>query len=181
MFAWKFLNNKIAVYCTRSAGCDADIYQRARLQQELTIWIYKSSPVRGVDISKPEGKGFRLLGIPTVRGRVVQATLKMLLEPVFDPYFSPNSYGFRRGRSQHQAVGAARQIVNKDNPYVVDIEFFDRIRHDRRIARPNHERQSDKLIVSGNVNGSLPPNDRIHKKFHTLNKFNILINNYRST
>ena len=62
----------------------------------------------------------------------------MLLEPVFDPHFSPNSYGFRPGRSQHQAVQAAQQIINSGKPYVVDIDLsklFDRIHHDRLIAR----------------------------------------------
>jgi group II intron reverse transcriptase/maturase len=69
---------------------------------------------------------------------VVQTTLKLLLEPIFDPHFSPNSYGFRPGRSQHQAVQAAQQIINSGKPYVVDIDlskFFDRIHHDRLIAR----------------------------------------------
>jgi len=71
----------------------------------------------------------RLLGIPKVRDRVVQATLKLLLEPIFDPYFTPNIYGFRPGRSQHQAVEAAQRIVNSGKPYVVDIvlsKFLDR-------------------------------------------------------
>jgi group II intron reverse transcriptase/maturase len=62
----------------------------------------------------------------------------LLLEPIFEPHFSVHSYGFRPGRSQHQAVQAAQQIVNSGKPYVVDIDlskFFDRIHHDRLIAR----------------------------------------------
>jgi len=110
----------------------------SQLQQELTNWTYKPSPVRRVELPKPDGKGVRLLGIPTVRDRVVQTTLKLLLEPIFEPQFSPHSYGFRPGRSQHQAVQAAQQIVTSGKPYVVDIDlskFFDRIHHDRLIAR----------------------------------------------
>jgi group II intron reverse transcriptase/maturase len=110
----------------------------SQLQQELTNWTYKPSPVRRVELPKPDGKGVRLLGIPTVRDRVVQTTLKLLLGPIFEPQFSPHSYGFRPGRSQHQAVQAAQQIVTSGKPYVVDIDlskFFDRIHHDRLIAR----------------------------------------------
>jgi len=79
-----------------------------------------------------------LLGIPTIRDPVVQATLKLLLEPIFDPHFSPHSYGFRPERNQHLAVQAAQSIVNSGKPYVVDIDlskFFDRIHHDRLIFR----------------------------------------------
>jgi RNA-directed DNA polymerase len=121
----------------------------SQLQQELIDWTYQPSPVRRVEIPKPGGKGVRLLGIPTVRDRVVQATLKMLLEPIFEPHFSPHSYGFRPGRSQHQAVQAAQRIVNSGKPYVVDIDlskFFDCIHHDRLIARLG-ERISDKRIL----------------------------------
>ncbi|OQK18074.1 group II intron reverse transcriptase/maturase [Methyloprofundus sedimenti] len=121
----------------------------SQLQEELANWTYQPSPVRRVEIAKPGGKGVRLLGIPTVRDRVVQTTLKLLLEPVFDPHFSPHSYGFRPGRSQHEAVQAAQQIVNSGKPYVVDIDlskFFDRIHHDRLIARMG-EKISDKRIL----------------------------------
>jgi group II intron reverse transcriptase/maturase len=117
------------------ANLDEELSQ---LQQELTTWTYQPSPVRRVEIPKPDGKGIRLLGIPTIRDRVVQTTLKLLLEPIFDAHFSPNSYGFRPGRSQHQAVQAAQRIINSGKPYVVDIDlskFFDRIHHDRLIAR----------------------------------------------
>lgn len=109
-----------------------------QLKQELESWIYKPSPVRRVEIPKPGGNGIRLLGVPTVRDRVVQATLKLLLEPIFEPLFSEHSCGFRPQRSQRQAVEAARQIVAGGKPYVVDIDlskFFDRIHHDRLIAR----------------------------------------------
>ena len=121
----------------------------SQLQQELSNWTYQPSPVRRVEIPKPDGKGVRLLGIPTVRDRVVQTTLKLLLEPIFDPHFSPNSYGFRPGRSQHQAVQAAQQIISSGKPYVVDIDlskFFDRINHDRLIARMG-EKVTDKRIL----------------------------------
>jgi group II intron reverse transcriptase/maturase len=128
------------------ANLDEELSQ---LQQELSNWTYQPSPVSRVEIPKPGGKGMRLLGIPTVRDRVVQATLKLLLEPIFDPHFSPNSYGFRPGRSQHQAVEAAQRIVNSGKPYVVDIDlskFFDRIHHDRLIARMG-EKVTDKRIL----------------------------------
>lgn len=109
----------------------------SQLQQELANWTYQPSPVRRVEIPKPQG-GVRLLGIPTVRDRVVQAALKLLLEPIFEPGFSPHSYGFRPGRNPHQAVQAGQRIIDSGKPYVVDIDlskFFDRIPHDRLIAR----------------------------------------------
>jgi group II intron reverse transcriptase/maturase len=121
----------------------------SQLQEELSNWTYQPSPVRRVEIPKPGGQGVRLLGIPTVRDRVVQATLKMLLEPIFDPGFSPNSYGFRPGRSQHQAVIAAQQIVKSGKPYVVDIDlskFFDRINHDRLISRMSQKIRDKRVL-----------------------------------
>lgn len=109
-----------------------------RLKNELESWTYKPSPVRRVEISKSGGVGVRLLGIPTISDRVVHAAIKAVLEPILDPLFSQNSYGFRPGKNQQQAVAAAQKIVQSGKEHVVDIDlskFFDRIHHDRLINR----------------------------------------------
>ena len=111
----------------------------SQLSSELKSWDYKPNPVRRVEIPKPgRGAGVRLLGVPCIRDRVVQATLKSILEPILDPLFSEHSYGFRPGRNQRQAVEAAQRIVETGKEYVVDIDlskFFDRVHHDRLISR----------------------------------------------
>lgn len=109
----------------------------SRLAEELVSWTYKPKPVKRVEIDKPDG-GIRLLGIPCVRDRVVQATLKRLLEPLLTPTFSDHSFGFIRNRNQGQAVREAQRIVRSGKEWVVDIDlskFFDRIHHDRLIDR----------------------------------------------
>jgi group II intron reverse transcriptase/maturase len=121
----------------------------SRLKAELASWTYQPSPVRRVEIPKPGGKGIRLLGVPTVRDRVVHATLKELLEPIFEPHFSDHSYGFRPERNQRQAVEAACQIVAGGKPYVVDIDlskFFDRIHHDRLISRLSEQIDDTRIL-----------------------------------
>jgi len=120
-----------------------------RLRKELLSWTYKPSPVRRVEIPKPGGKGVRLLGVPRVYDRVLQTSIKMALEPIFEPIFSEHSYGFRPGRSQKQAVEAAQKIVQSGKEYCVDIDlskFFDRVHHDRLIHRIG-EYVSDKRIL----------------------------------
>ena len=109
----------------------------ARLNHELTHWTYQPKPVRAVEIPKPTG-GVRRLGVPTVRDRVVQGAIKAVLEPILDPLFSENSYGFRPGRSQRHAVLVAQKHVESGKRFVVDIDlaqFFDRIHHDRLVSR----------------------------------------------
>ncbi len=109
-----------------------------RLKNELESWTYRPSPVRRVEIPKPGGAGVRMLGIPTISDRVVHSAIKAVLEPILDPLFSQNSYGFRPGKNQRQAVEAAQKIVQSGKEHVVDIDlskFFDRIHHDRLINR----------------------------------------------
>jgi RNA-directed DNA polymerase len=110
----------------------------SKLAEELQNWKYKPKPVKCVEIPKSDGKSTRKLGIPCVRDRVVQACLKMILEPIFDPLFSENSYGFRPGRNQEQAVLAAQSFVKEGKEWVVDVDlekFFDTISHDKLIYR----------------------------------------------
>jgi len=108
-----------------------------QLRKELINWAYKPHPVRRVEIPKPDG-GVRMLGVPSVRDRVVQTAIKQLLEPILEPLFSENSYGFRPGRSQRHAVESAQKIVQSGKGFVVDIDlskFFDRVNQDRLVSR----------------------------------------------
>jgi RNA-directed DNA polymerase len=120
-----------------------------QLRNELHSWTYKPRPVKRVEIPKAEGIGKRLLGIPCVRDRVVQASIKQVLEPLFEEIFSDNSYGFRPERNQELAVKAAQRIVQSGKEYVVDIDlsnFFDRIPHDRLIGRIKQTADDPKVL-----------------------------------
>ena len=99
---------------------------------KLLAGTYVPSPVKRVEIPKPDG-GKRLLGIPTVVDRWIQQRLLLILQPIFDPLFSPQSYGFRPGRSAHDAVRAAQGLIRGGKDWVVDMDitkFFDHVNHD---------------------------------------------------
>jgi len=120
------------------------------LQAKLLAGRYVPSPVRRVEIPKPNG-GSRKLGIPTVQDRWIQQMLLQVLQPVLDPTFSEHSYGFRPGRSAAQAVKAAQEHIRTGKRWVVDMDlekFFDRVNHDvlmARVARRVKERIAEGL------------------------------------
>ena len=107
------------------------------IRAKLLAGGYVPQSVRRVEIPKPDG-GVRVLGIPTVVDRLIQQALHQVLQPVFEPDFSDASYGFRPGRSAHQAVLAARQHVAAGRRWVVDMDlekFFDRVNHDSLMGK----------------------------------------------
>ena len=121
-----------------------------QLHQELKTGQYTPQAVKRVEIPKSDGKSTRKLGIPAVRDRVVQASLRSVLEPIFEPDFHPSSYGYRPGRSCQQAVAKAEQFLNRYGlEYVVDMDLskcFDRLDHDLILEQVN-QKVSDGSIL----------------------------------
>jgi RNA-directed DNA polymerase len=119
------------------------------VRKQIIIGTYIPKPIRKVDIPKPDGKGIRTLGIPTVLDRMIQQAILQILQPIFDPTFSDSSFGFRPGRSTHGAILRAHAHIKGGHKWVVDLDlekFFDRVNHDilmSRIAR----RVSDKRLL----------------------------------
>ncbi len=107
------------------------------LRAQLIAGKYQPKPVKRQEIPK-RGGGIRQLGIPCALDRFVQQAILQVLQPRFDPTFSEHSYGFRPGRSTHQAIGAAQKYIQEGRRWVVDVDiekFFDRVNHDMLMGK----------------------------------------------
>jgi len=121
------------------------------IREQLLNGTYEPKPVRRVEIPKPDG-GVRKLGIQTVLDRFIQQAVMQVLQRRWDRTFSDHSYGFRPGRSAHQAVAQAQQYIAEGYGWVVDLDlekFFDRVNHDRlmgQVAKRVEDKRLLKLI-----------------------------------
>jgi RNA-directed DNA polymerase len=119
------------------------------IREQLLSGTYEPKPVRRVEIPKPDGGGVRKLGIPTVLDRFVQQAVMQVLQRQWDPTFSQHSYGFRPGRSAHQAVAQAQQYIVAGYGWVVDLDlekFFDRVNHDKLMGQIANRVEDKRLL-----------------------------------
>jgi RNA-directed DNA polymerase len=119
------------------------------IREQLLNGTYEPKPVRRVEIPKPDGGGVRKLGIPSVLDRFIQQAVLQVLQRQWDRTFSDHSYGFRPGRSAHQAVAQAQQYIAEGHGWCVDLDlekFFDRVNHDKLMGQVA-KRVADKRLL----------------------------------
>lgn len=118
------------------------------IREHLLAGTYRPKPVKRVEIPKPGG-GTRLLGVPTILDRFIQQAALQVLTPIFEPQFSEHSYGFRPGRSAHDAVKAAKAYQQSGKGWVVDLDlkaFFDEVNHDLLMARVRRHVKDKRML-----------------------------------
>jgi RNA-directed DNA polymerase len=155
---------------------ELDSYINAHWQSLRTSVLdggYKPSPVRKVEIPKPQG-GKRMLGIPTVLDRLLQQSIGQWMQPLYEPVFSKQSYGFRPDKSAHQAVLKAQEYLNNGKVWVIELDlekFFDHVNHDRLmslLSRKITDKRTLRLIrmylTSGIMEGGVSSAQREHPK-----------------
>lgn len=152
----RVMQNKGASGIDRMSVSELPSYLRSNwsiIKEHLLKGAYQPKPVRRVEIAKADG-GTRNLGVPTVVDRLIQQAMYQVLMPLFDPVFSESSYGFRPGRSAHQAVLQAQIYQHEGRRWVVDMDlarFFDEVNHDilmSRVGRKVKDRRMLHLIRS---------------------------------
>lgn len=120
------------------------------LQSELQTQNYKPIAGRKVKIPKADGKSHRQLTIPSIRDRIVQGAVKLILEPIFEADFKEGSYGYRPKRSPEQAIQrVTKAILNKKKTKVIDLDiskFFDTVRHDIMLSKIAKRVRDDKVL-----------------------------------
>jgi RNA-directed DNA polymerase len=136
-----------------------------QIRDELTSRTYQPQRVRRQEIPKDGGQKVRVLSIPTIRDRVVQGALKLILEPIFEADFQEGSYGYRPKRTAHQAVQRVAQAIVENKTRVMDVDlkcYFDHVRHDilfEKVAARVQDREIMhllKLIVKASGKRGVP-------------------------
>jgi RNA-directed DNA polymerase len=120
-----------------------------QIRDELVNYTYRPMPARKKEIPKDGGKKVRVLSIPTIRDRVVQGALKLILEPIFEADFQSGSYGYRPKRTAHQAVSRVAEAIVEEKTRVIDFDlraYFDNVRHSLLLAKVAR-RVNDKTMM----------------------------------
>src|SRR3989442_1356186 len=119
------------------------------IRDELVTRTYQPMRVRRKEIPKDGGTKVRVLGIPTIRDRVVQGALKLILEPIFEADFQPGSYGYRPRRSAHAAVERVAEAILQGKTYVLDLDlrsYFDTVRHHIVLSKVAQRVSDDEVL-----------------------------------
>jgi len=120
-----------------------------QIQNELTTQTYRPMPVRKKEIPKDGGTKVRVLSIPSIRDRVVQGALKLVLEPIFEADFQPGSYGYRPQRTAHEAINRVAQGIVGQKTKIIDLDlraYFDNVQHHLLLGKVAKRIRDDQVL-----------------------------------